>query len=256
MRRLFAIVLLLATLPALAVPIFPVEVVHKHPHDSGAFTQGLAWHDGRLFESTGIYGRSTLREVELDSGRVLNAVSLDHREFGEGITVFDGQLIQLTWHNRRAHIYDLDRFERVGGFSYRGEGWGLTHDGERLIMSDGSAALRFIEPGCHRQTGRVTVTADGAPLPYLNALQYVDGKVYANVWMTTRIAEIDPATGEVTAFFELAPLLEHIDFEPDLAVQSLNGIAFDPDGRRLFVTGKLWPWLFEVKVVRDGETWP
>jgi glutaminyl-peptide cyclotransferase len=251
-----ALCALAAAFAAVAVPVHPVEVVRTHPHDRHAFTQGLAWHADRLYESTGLYGRSTLRIVDLESGRVLRHFALDHREFGEDITVLDGRLYQLTWHNQRAYVYDPDTLKRTGRFRYAGEGWGLTHDGERLIASDGSATLRFFDPRSFRETRRLEVTAAGEPLDMLNALETVDGRIYANVWQTTRIAEIDPANGEVLAFIELAPLLEHLDFAPDLAVESPNGIAFDPDARRLFVTGKLWPLLFEVRIRRDGAHWP
>ncbi|MCA1798172.1 MAG: glutaminyl-peptide cyclotransferase [Xanthomonadaceae bacterium] len=247
---------LCAALPLHAVPVYPVEVVQRHPHDRAAFTQGLVWHDSRLYESTGLYGRSTLREVELHSGRVLRSAPLDRREFGEDVTVFGGVLYQLTWLNARGYSYNPDTLARTGRFRYPGEGWGLTHDGCLLITSNGSSVLRFLDPATKSVVRTVEVTLDGRPLDLLNALQYIDGKVYANVWQTTRIAEIDPDSGEVTALIELAPLLEQLGFEPDLAVESPNGIAFDPDGRRLFVTGKLWPWLFEVKVERDGARWP
>lgn len=256
MRTLTAILLAVAALPALAVPTYPVEVVARHPHDTDAFTQGIAWHDGILYESTGLYGASTLRIVALDSGRVQRSVALDRREFGEDVTVLDGRVWQLTWLNGSAYAYDPQTLERVARVRYRGEGWGLTNDGGRLITSDGSAVLRFRDPRTFRELRSVTVTAGGEPVAMLNALQYIDGRVYANVWQTTRIAEIDPETGEVTAWIELAPLLEHLGFTPDLAVESPNGIAFDSDGRRLFVTGKLWPWLFEVCIARDGERWP
>lgn len=260
MRKFHAILTLIvalcAALPLHALPVYPVEVVARHPHDRNAFTQGIVWHEGRLFESTGLYGRSSLREVELHSGRVLRAVSLDRREFGEDVTVLHGVLYQITWMNGRGYTYDPATLTRTGRFRYPGEGWGLTHDGTALVTSNGSAALRWLEPGTLRIIRTLAVTACGEPLDQLNALQFIDGKVYANVWQTTHVAEIDPATGEVTAFIDLAPLLQHLGFDPDLAVESPNGIAFDPDGRRLFVTGKLWPYLFEVKVVRDGARWP
>ena len=248
MQRLFvSLVLALAASAACAVPVFPVTVVAEFPHDTGAFTQGLHWHDGRLYESTGLYGRSSLREVELDTGRIVRSVDLDRREFGEDITVVGGHLIQLTWQNHYAHVWDLEAFEPVSRirYSHRAEGWGLAYDGDSLVTSDGSADLRFVDPDTFSVRRTLTVRANGEPLAQLNALQFIDGKLYANVWQTTRIAEIDPASGDVTAFIELAPLLPHLG-DVDLRVESPNGIAWDPDGGRLFVTGKLWPLLFEV----------
>ena len=248
MQRLFvSLVLALAASAACAVPVFPVTVVAAYPHDARAFTQGLHWHDGRLYESTGLYGRSTLREVELDTGRVVRSVDLDRREFGEGITVVDGRLVQLTWQNHYAYVWDPATFEPVSRVRYAhdDEGWGVAYDGESLVTSDGSAVLRFVDPATFAVRRTVTVHAAGEPLEQLNALQFIDGKLYANVWQTTRIAEIDPATGAVTAFIELAPLLPRLG-DIELRVESPNGIAWDPDGGRLFVTGKLWPLLFEV----------
>ena len=243
---LFVFALVFAV-PACAVPVVPVTIVAEYPHDRGAFTQGLHWHDGRLFESTGLYGESTLREVDLESGIVLRSVPLDRREFGEDITVVDGRLIQLTWQNRYAYAWDPDTFEPLDRVRYRhdDEGWGLTYDGESLITSDGSDRLRFIDPVTFAERRSVFVTADDRPVTRLNAMQYIDGKVYANVWQTTHIVEIDPADGKVTAFIELGPLVERIG-PIDVSVESPNGIAFDPDSKRVFVTGKLWPLLFEV----------
>ena len=248
MRRFILIILLaLVATPAFAVPVFPVTVVAQYPHDRDAFTQGLHWHDGRLYESTGLYGRSSLREVELTTGRVIRKVALDRREFGEDITVVGDHLIQLTWQNGYAHVWDLVSLERVSRvrYAHRDEGWGLTYDGDALITSDGSADLRFVDPVTFKIRRTITVRADGEPVDQLNAMQFIDGKLYANVWQTTRIAEIDPATGAVTAFIELAPLLERLG-DVDVRVESPNGIAWNPDARRLFVTGKLWPLLFEV----------
>ncbi|MEX0900285.1 MAG: glutaminyl-peptide cyclotransferase [Gammaproteobacteria bacterium] len=251
MHRLRPISLILFALafalPACAVPVVPVTIVAEYPHDPRAFTQGLHWYDGRLFESTGLYGESTLREVDLESGIVLRSVSLDRREFGEDITVVGGRLIQLTWENRYAYVWDVDTFEPLDRIRYRhrDEGWGLTFDGESLITSDGSDRLRFIDPNTFAERRSVVVRADGEPVTRLNALQYIDGKVYANLWQTTRIAEIDPMSGDVIAFIELGPLVERLG-QVDVSVASPNGIAYDSEGKRVFVTGKLWPVLFEV----------
>ncbi len=230
-----------------AVPVIPVEVVAEFPHDRRAFTQGIVWHDGRLLESTGLYGASTLRVVELETGRVTESVALDHREFGEGLTVHGDRVIQLTWRNRRALVYSADGLRRMTHFTYDGEGWGLTGDGTHLYMSDGSATLRVLDPADFSVVRRIEVTAEGAPMPMLNAMQWVEGRIYANVWQTTRIAVIDPATGAVESFLDLAPLFERLDSSPDLTDESPNGIAYDPVNKRLFVTGKRWPRLFEVR---------
>ncbi len=249
-RLFFFVCVLLLASNVLAVPVLPVEVVTSYPHDRTAFTQGLVIHEGRLFESTGLYGRSTLREVDLARGTIQRQVRLDRREFGEGITVYGGRIYQLTWANQRAYVYDLDTFEQVRRFSYRGEGWGLTNNGEHLIMSDGSAELRFLDPATFRESHRVTVTADGEPLPMLNELVYMDGRVYANVWLTTRVAIIEPVTGEVEAFLDLQPLIPHLGFEPRMDYESPNGIAYDETTGRFFATGKLWPLLFEIRWTR------
>lgn len=233
--------------PAFAVDTVPVTIVAEYPHDRTAFTQGIHWHDGRLYESTGLYGRSTLREVELDTGKVLRGRALDRREFGEDITVVGTRLYQLTWHNGYAHVWDVASFEPLArlSYAYRGEGWGLTYDGESLITSDGSARLRFVDPTTLAVERELVVRADGEPVEDLNALQWIDGRIYANVWQTTRIAEIDPTTGEVLRYLDLAPAVERVG-PIDLSEESPNGIAWDPDGRRVFVTGKLWPKLFEI----------
>jgi glutaminyl-peptide cyclotransferase len=248
---LFASASLFASL-AFALPVYPVEVVAEFPHDRSAFTQGIVWHDGRLFESTGLYGRSTLREVEFETGRVLRKSFLDYREFGEGLTVSDGKLVQLTWRNGRAHIHDPATLDRLGTLRYDGEGWGLTGDGTHLYMSDGSATIRVLDPADFSVVRRIQVSAAGEPLDMLNAMQWVEGRIFVNVWQTTRIAIVDPESGAVDAFVDLTPLFERLDFQPNLADESPNGIAFDADGRRLFVTGKLWPKLFQIRY-RDAD---
>ena len=247
--RTLTVFFLLLCAPAHAVETTPVTIVAEYPHDAQAFTQGIHWHDGRLYESTGLYGRSSLREVELDTGRVLRRRDLGAREFGEDLTVVGSRLIQLTWHNRYAYVWDLLALEPLTRvrYAHRAEGWGLTYDGESLITSDGSARLRFVDPISFAVRRELTVTADGEPLTQLNALQWIDGKLYANVWQTTRIAEIDPATGEVTRYLDLAPAVARLGRDIDLTEESPNGIAYDADKQRVFVTGKLWPKLFEVE---------
>jgi glutaminyl-peptide cyclotransferase len=252
MTRLLTSLLLWATLSttAFAVPVIPAEVVARYPHDPAAFTQGLLWHDGRLYESTGLYGRSSLREVELETGQIVRRHDLPRREFGEGITAVDGRIIQLTWRNGQAHVYDPHCLQRVDGFRYDGEGWGLTHDGASLVMSDGSDTLQFRDPDGFALQRSVRVTFEDEPLRMLNALQWVDGRIYANIWTTPYIAVIEPETGVTEALIDLTPLFTRLDRDPDLSYESPNGIAYDPERQRLFVTGKLWPWVFEIRVAR------
>lgn len=248
MKRLIAALsLLLVSVPALAAPVITAEVLARFPHDTNAFTQGLVWHDGRLFESTGLYGRSSLREVELETGERIRETALAENEFGEGLTLVEGRLIQLTWRNGRAHVYDAATFERISSWRFRGEGWGLTFDGTHLVMSDGSDELQFRDPQDFSIVRRLPVTLNGRSLSLLNALQYVDGRIYANVWTTTMVVVIDPATGVTERVIDLAPLLLELGFTPRMDYQSPNGIAYDAADDRLFVTGKLWPWVFEIR---------
>lgn len=224
------------------------EVVAKYRHDRDAFTQGLVFEDGTLYEGTGLYGRSSLRRVALCSGNVIRIVHLDDVYFGEGITVYGNTLVQLTWRSHVGFIYDRNTFELLDEFSYATEGWGITHDGDRLIMSDGTSRLFFLDPATFVQTSSVQVLdEDGAPVPRLNELEYIGGKVYANVWQTNRIAIITPETGHVAGWIELEGLLAPEDRTETVDV--LNGIAYDAAGDRLFVTGKFWPWIFEIVLV-------
>ncbi len=231
-----------------AAPVFGYEVVKVYPHDREAFTQGLVYRDGVLFESTGLRGRSSLRRVRLETGEVLQRMTVDDRYFAEGLTDWGNQLLQLTWDTNIGFVYDLTSFKQVRTFSYRGEGWGLAHDGRRLIMSDGSPALRFLDPATFQETGRIQVRDAGAAVEDLNELEYVEGEIYANVWTTDRIAVIDPATGRVTAWIDLSGLMPRGTTGGDAV---LNGIAYDAAGKRLFVTGKLWPRLFEIRIRRS-----
>jgi glutamine cyclotransferase len=218
------------------------------PHDPQAFTHGLDFADGVLYEGTGLYGASSLRRVELESGRVLQQHDLDAAYFGEGISVLGDRIYQLTWQNGVGFVYDRESFQPVQQFSYPTEGWGLTHDGEQLILSDGTATLYFLDPATLQETGRVTVTLAGERVTRLNELEYVDGKVLANVWQTDSVLRIDPATGQVDGIYDFTGLLSQA---PPFTgtVDVLNGIAFEEQSGRLFVTGKLWPALFEVELV-------
>lgn len=228
-----------------SAPIAGYRVVHVFPHDPQAFTQGLVYFDGFLYEGTGLNGRSTIRKVRLENGEVLQMQKLDAQYFGEGITVFGGTVFELTWQSGIGFLYDRASFQRKGTFSYRGEGWGLTHDGRRLIMSDGSAHLRFLDPATQKELSRLQVTDGGKPVVNLNELEYVKGEILANVWQTDRVARISPKTGRVAGWIDLKGLLSARDAQ---GVDVLNGIAYDAAGDRLFVTGKLWPKLFEIQI--------
>jgi glutaminyl-peptide cyclotransferase len=229
-----------------AVPVYGYEVVQTWPHDPTAFTQGLAWFEGGLIESTGRYP-STVRKVRLDDGAVLHRQTLDTAYFGEGLTELDGRVFSLTWRSGKAFIWDADDLTPRGEFAYEGEGWGLTDDGQRLILSDGSPSLRFIDPTSLTETGEVPVTLNGRPVGQINELEWVEGEVFANIWQTDVIVRIDPVTGQVRGIIDLTGLLpDRTGMDP--ADDVLNGIAWDAVGRRLFVTGKKWPSIFEIRL--------
>lgn len=223
------------------------RVVNEFPHDPTAFTQGLIYEDGRLLEGTGLYGESTLREVDLETGEVLRSLALSPDLFGEGIALLDGRIYQITWQEQVAIVYDAETFEEIERFSYTTEGWGITDDGERLYMSDGSSRISIRDPETFNEIERIQVRHEGEPVTDLNELEWIDGQIYANVWQTDSIVRIDPATGEVTAWIDLSGLLTPEDRE-GFDVDVLNGIAWDEEGRRLFVTGKLWPRLYEIEL--------
>lgn len=234
------------------VPVYSYEVVDTYPHDPRAFTQGLLFKDGHLYESTGQYGQSTVRKVALESGEVLRQVDLPADVFGEGLVDWDSRLIALTWTSGIGFVFDAEDFSLRSTFRYPGEGWGLTRSDSRLYMSDGTAQLRVLDPETLAETGRVDVTVDGVPLTRLNELEWVDGAILANVWFSDRIARIDPGTGVVTAWIDLRGLLaRHGDYTRGTDV--LNGIAYDAETGRLFVTGKLWPNLFEIRLLPPGR---
>ena len=231
-----------------ATAVYGYEVVRTYPHDPGAFTQGLIFLDGFLYESTGLNGHSSVRKAKLETGEVLQQKDVDARYFAEGLTEWNDTLVQLTWQTRLGFVYDLATFAQTRTFGYLGEGWGLTHDATRLIMSDGSSNLRFLDPATLTETGHVAVTDRNQPVTRLNELEFIKDEVYANVWGTDSIVRINPATGQVTGWINLAGLLPVADRTPGADV--LNGIAYDAARDRLFVTGKQWPKLFEIRLVR------
>jgi len=235
---------------ASGTPEYTYEVVHTYPHDPGAYTQGLVFLNHVLYEGTGLETQSSIRKVKLETGEVLQKRDIAPEYFGEGIVNWKDRLIELTWKGERGFIYDLGTFTPRSQFEYPGEGWGLTQDGKRIIMSDGTAQLRFWEPDTLREIGRITVTDEGRPVTQLNELEWVKGEIYANVYQTDRIARIDPATGKVVGWVDLTGILSPADRTDQTDV--LNGIAYDAAGDRLFVTGKRWPKLFEIRLTRKS----
>jgi glutamine cyclotransferase len=230
------------------VPTYSYKVKNSWPHDRRAYTQGLIFLDGILWESTGQYGTSSLRKVELKTGKVIKQIAVPKNYFAEGMTVFHNKVFQLTWQEKKGFIYDPVTFQKQGEFSYTGEGWGLTHNGEFLIMSDGTDQLRFLDPSTFQTMRTIKVTDRGEPVFELNELEYIGGEIYANIYQTDRIARIEPKTGKILGWIDLTGLLSIKDRTG--AEDVLNGIAYDEAGKRLFVTGKMWPKLFEIEIVK------
>lgn len=222
------------------------EVVNSYPHDREAFLQGLIWHGGSLYESTGLNGRSTLRHIEFPSGKIVKSVKLSPEFFGEGLALVGNRLFQLTWHARRGFIYDLDTFNLLGEFTYDGEGWGLTYDGTHLIMSNGSDALTYLNVENFKPTRKLSVTMNGRPVRQLNELEFIEGEIWANVWQRDIILRINPATGRVTSYLDMKGLMPQEMRAGGEDV--LNGIAYDAERKRIFVSGKLWPRIFEIRL--------
>ena len=263
-RRTALIAALLISIPALAcratsvpslkpskkvpVPVYGYEVVHTWPHDRGAFTQGLIFQDGNLLESTGQVGRSSLRRVEVETGKLLQKVDVLPPYFAEGITLLKGKIYQLTWQQQVGFIYEAGTFEKIGEFHYAGEGWGLANDGQSLILSDGSDRIRFLDPANFEVRKTIAVVDGRSAINELNELEYVQGEIYANIWHANRIARIDPQSGSVVGWIDMTGILALGEVSDEEAV--LNGIAYDETNRRLFVTGKLWPKLFEIRLIR------
>ena len=244
--------LICAVLTAAAqTPEYGYQVVHVYPHDPHAFTQGLEFRAGYLYEGTGLKGRSSVRKVKLETGQVLQETDIDPQYFGEGITVLNQQIVELTWQSETGFVYDQGSLHDMRVFHYPGEGWGLANNGQQIYMSDGSAQIRIWDPVSLQEKGRITVRDHGQPILNLNELEVVRGELYANVWQTDRIARISPADGRVLGWIDLSGILGPADRTEQVDV--LNGIAYDVLGNRLFVTGKLWPKLFEIKVVPKSQ---
>ncbi len=237
-----------------SVPRYRFQVVQVYPHDRQAFTQGLEFRDGFLYEGTGLKGRSTLRKEDLESGKVLQEIELAPQFFGEGITVLDSRITQLTWQSHVGYVYDQSSFRMLKNFSYQGEGWGLTNDGKQIYMSDGTAQIRCLDPETLHELRRFTVRDGGEEINELNELEWVRGEIYANIWGTDRIARISPSDGRVVGWIDLAGLLPEKDRTSETDV--LNGIAYDAAADRLFVTGKLWPKLFQIKLINGSRLNP
>lgn len=259
-RQRFLGLLLIATVVVVSIVLFvlltdekldskPVyytyRVVNVYPHDENAFTQGLVYDEGWLYESTGLYGSSTLRRVNLETGEILQLYTLSENYFGEGIAIFDDKIVQLTWQEHKGFVYNKHTFRLTQEFNYSTEGWGITYDGKRLIMSDGTANLYFLDPETFEKVGQVEVR-DKAPVTNINELEWVNGLIYANIWMEEKIAIINPQTGQVVGWIDLSGILK---MERSDVNDVLNGIAYDAEGDRLFVTGKRWPYIFEIKLI-------
>jgi glutaminyl-peptide cyclotransferase len=237
-----------------AIPEYSYQIIHSYPHDPQAFTEGLFYLDGFLYESTGLEGQSSVRKVRLETGEVVQKLDLPSQYFGEGIINWKNKLIQLTYKSQIGFIYDLNTFGVTGQFTYAGEGWALTQDGKRIYMSDGTPQIRLWDPDTLRETGRITVSDDEGPVKNVNELEWVKGEIYANIWTTDRIAQINPATGRVVGWIDLTGLLGASDrVEGQDGTDVLNGIAYDAKRDRLFVTGKRWPNVFEIKVVKKSD---
>jgi len=235
-----------------AVPVFGYQIINVYPHSSLAFTQGLVYDGEVLYEGTGLYGRSMLRRVDLETGSVLQQTNLESTLFGEGIALWKDRIIQLTWQSGLGLVYGKENMTEIVRFSYPTEGWGITSDGKRLIMSDGTDILHILDPETFAEKGQIEVTVNGKPLKGLNELEYIKGQIYANVWPTNWIAIISPESGEVKGKINLQGILQESDIHGGI-VDVLNGIAYDALEDRLFVTGKLWPKLFEIKIVPEED---
>jgi glutamine cyclotransferase len=240
------------------IPAYTYRITNTYPHDQSAFTEGLVFEDGVLYEGTGLYECSNLRRVELETGKVLQIRELPNQYFGEGITIYKNKIIQLTWKSNLGLVYDKSNFELLQEFNYPNEGWGITYDGNCLIMSDGTSTLHFLDPETFEEISQIEVYENDIPVTKINELEYVQGEIFANIWLTERIARINPLTGQVTGWIDLKGILNPEDCSEKVDV--LNGIAYDTKNDRLFVTGKFWPKLFEIELIKDesnknGSSW-
>lgn len=257
-KKKILIILILVTLSSLIYiylnneselsPRFTYEIINKYPHDPEAFTQGLQIHRDILYEGTGLYGKSSIRIVDLESGEILHSVNLPRQYFGEGITVLNQKIYQLTWRERIGFIYNLN-LEQVSNFTISGEGWGLTTDGSSLILSNGTSVISFIDIGTMEIIRTIRVTNQGAPVVRINELEFICGYIYANIWQTDKIVVIDPESGEVKSWIDLTGIQNHLDYTNGIDV--LNGISYNEEKNRLFVTGKFWPNILEIKLIPE-----
>jgi len=240
------------------IPVYTYQVLNTYPHDQSAFTEGLVFEEGVLYEGTGLYECSNLRRVELETGKVLQVRELPNQYFGEGITIYKNKIIQLTWKSNLGFVYDKSNFKLLQEFNYPTEGWGITYDGKYLLMSDGTSTLHFLDPETFEEISQIEVYENDVPVTKINELEYVQGEIFANIWLTERIARINPLTGQVTGWIDLKGILSPEDCNEKVDV--LNGIAYDAKNNRLLVTGKFWPKLFEIELIKDesnknGSSW-
>jgi len=232
------------------IPVYTYKVVTAYPHDRSAFTEGLVFEDGLLYEGTGLHGNTTLRRVKLETGEILQICKLPPPFFGEGVTIYGNKIIQLTWRSHIGFVYNKYNFKLLQKFNYPDEGWGITHDGKHLIMSDGTSMLHYLDPETFEEIYQIEVTANGIPVTGINELEYIQGEIYANIWKKELIARIDPLTSQVVGWIDLKGILSPENHSETVDV--LNGIAYDVKNERLFVTGKFWPKLFEIELVGQG----
>ena len=231
-----------------SIPIYGYKIINSYPHSTESFTQGLVFDNGTLYESTGLNGRSGIQIVDLETGKIIKSKAIADKYFGEGITIVEDKIIQLTWRAQKGFVYNKNTFDLLKTFSYDSQGWGITYNGKYLIMSDGSNILYFMDPRTFKVRGKLEVYDGDRKLDKLNELEYIDGKIYANVWGTEKLAIINPKTGQVTAWIDLRGLLSKEDKQNRIDV--LNGIAYNEENQKLYVTGKLWPKLFEIEIVK------
>ena len=232
------------------IPVYTYKVVTTYPHDRSAFTEGLVFEDGLLYEGTGLHGNTTLRRVKLETEEILQICKLPPPFFGEGVTIYGNKIIQLTWRSHIGFVYNKYNFKLLQKFNYPDEGWGITHDGKHLIMSDGTSMLHYLDPETFEEIYQIEVTANGIPVTGINELEYIQGEIYANIWKKELIARIDPLTSQVVGWIDLKGILSPENHSETVDV--LNGIAYDVKNERLFVTGKFWPKLFEIELVGQG----